>query len=369
MDCDLFYSIEKEYNDKIFDSSKMLRNESVTIDDVDYNADTVRTYVFKDFSKSAYVVDNTGMVMNIKNKDLFHIKDMMKINFNRRGIVVIKSYKYDKINLNELLDIVLFLNNNETSLATDAKILFRNELNSFINNPNRQTFVFRMISFISEKDLLGNKKYFDYLLDGYLTMNLAKFNNDFYNEYNQGNNGIEIHLKDHDEINNYYMVIKNTVVPLYTSDTVKEDVIKIKKGKHVVREIALRDKYQDFNIFTSEREAKQNVDNYEKKNFKLNLEEKKLDVEDKKLNVELCKLAGDIKKLQFENKKLQFESFKLVIEKEKAILDYKKSIINFRIELIKKQINNFNIIKEVLKNGGMVKDLIKSIFVILKKGA
>lgn len=367
MDGDIFYSIEKDYDDVIFDGKNYMCKYAITKDDEYYSYDRVRTYVFKDFINSCFVVDNQGMVMNVVNKDLFHIKNMLKIDTRRKGIVVIKSYKYTRNDVNELLIINKYLAHNIVMLNDTAKTLFRTELNKFINNNDKFYFTFRMVSFVSEKDLSENKKYFDYLLDGYITKNILDFNKDFYTNYNQGTTSLEITLKDND-VNNYFMVIKNEIITLNTSDTVTEDIIRYKHGNHVIKEWRLKDKHNDFNIYTTEREAKLNLDSNKKRDFKLNLEEKKLDVEDKKLNVELCKLAGELKKVQLENEKMKFEKLKMLIDKEKAFLDYKKSIINYKTEVLKKELNTYNLIRDLLKNGPVVRDTIKSIISIFKGG-
>lgn len=367
MDGDIFYSIEKDYDDVIFDGKNYMGKYAITKDDEYYSYDRVRTYVFKDFINSCFVVDNQGMVMNVVNKDLFHIKNMLKIDTRRKGIVVIKSYKYTRNDVNELLIINKYLAHNIVMLNDTAKALFRTELNKFINNNDKFYFTFRMVSFVSEKDLSENKKYFDYLLDGYITKNILDFNKDFYTNYNQGTTSLEITLKDND-VNNYFMVIKNEIITLNTSDTVTEDTIRYKHGNHVIKEWRLKDKHNDFNIYASEREAKVNLDSNKKRDFKLNLEEKKLDVEDKKLNVELCKLAGELKKVQLENEKMKFEKIKMLIDKEKAFLDYKKSIINYKTEVLKKELNTYNLIRDLLKNGPVVRDTIKSIISIFKGG-
>ena len=367
MDGDIFYSVEQDYNDVIFDGKNYIGKYSITKDDEFYSYDKVRTYVFKDFAGSGYVVDNQGMIMNIINKDLFHIKNLIKVDTRKKGVVVIKSYRYTKNDINELLCINKYLSHNIGLLDDNAKALFRSELNKFINNQDRFYFTFRMISFISEKDLSENKKYFDYLLDGYITKNILGFNTDFYSNYNQGTTSLEITLKDND-VNNYFMVIKNEIITLNTSDTVVEDVIKYKHGNHVIKEWRLKDRHNDFGIYSTEREAKLNLDSNKKRDFKLNLEEKKLDVEDKKLNVELCKLAGELKKVQLENEKMKFEKIKMLVDKEKAFLDYKKAIINYKTEVLKKELNTHNLIRDLLKNGPVVRDTVKSIISIFKGG-
>lgn len=367
MDSDIWYSIENVTNDVIFDcGDNKFNHHGFAKDDNYYHSDNIRTYVFKDFTDELYFVDSNGVPMNVMSKDIFHVKNAMKIETYKKGVIIIKNYNFRKVNVNELHNIIRFLTRNGTMVSDHARLMLRDELNKFLKNNNLHVFTFRMVSFISERDLLDSKKYFDYLLDGYFTKDINNYNKDFYNDYNQGTNSIEISLKN-SEYNNYYLVIKDNIIPLYTSDTVPENIIKYKRGRHVEREILLRDNLEAHNIFTSEREAKMNIDSYKKKDVKLNLEEKKLDVEDKKLNVELCKLASELKKLQHENTKLEFEKLKLIVDKEKMLLDYKKSIINYKTEVLKKELNTFNIVRDLIKNGPLLKDVIKSVAVLFKK--
>ena len=197
MDSNIWYSIENVTNDVIFDCGENRFNSyNFTKDDSYYNSDNIRTYIFKDFRDPLYFVDNNGVPMNVMNKDLFHIKQTMKIENNKKGAIVIKNYNYSKININELNVVITFLTRNGTIYSDHARLLLRDALNNFIKNPNNNRFTFRMVSFISERDLLSGKKYFDYLLDGYLSKDIINYNKNFYSDYSQGTNSIEIALKD-----------------------------------------------------------------------------------------------------------------------------------------------------------------------------
>lgn len=367
MDSNIFCSIEKEYNDIIFDAQNgKLGTEGYSNTDSQYDCDIHRTYVFKDFQDGLFYIDQSGVIMNVPNRTLFHLKSSVGIDTNKKGVIVIKAFRFTKINLYELKRIISYYTKHNVMLDVKIEEILKKELSKFLKLDGKHFFVFRLISFVSEFDITNNKIYFDRLLNGHVTKNIDNYNSQNIDNHIQGCNNIEILLKkEHHDV--YYINIKDKVIPLYTSDTVVENKIKFKKGNAVYTEESIKN-LEDYNIYVTEREAFANTDSHKQKNIKFNLEEKKLDVEEKKLNVELCKLASELKKLHMDNEKLKFEKLKLVIEKEKLLLDYKKSIINYKTEALKKELNTYNIVKDFFKTDNVLKDIIKTTFQIFKKG-
>lgn len=271
----MLFTIEKEYDDIIFNQCSNFEQNKSTKYDYRYNETMFKTHMFKTFSRECYcMVDGVPLTIPYDREIRKIAKHIPFVDDDSEGVYIVKSYTFKK--LPDIRKLIEYWETNDMLMTEDIVDQIQTNISIINNNivDGNRKITYRIVDFISYSDLLLADRY-NRLINGTVSLEIKR-----NYEYRHRDNTLTLKLNG--DGGTKWLVIGDKVIGLQTNKKHLKDTLTVKHSNSNSEVIQL-DKLIDFNIFDTYEEANYNTNAANLKRDKVALEYEKIKYDEKKL--------------------------------------------------------------------------------------
>ena len=323
----IIVDVEQGFNDTVFRSTKynrtpkansMLSMNNAAIDGTYYNEPDDATYVFKTTRSDIHTIIH-GIVRPVRYNNIITNRLVNGLANKQKGIYIVKYFNFYKSM--DIKSIMNFYATTAVDIDPDILDTLSMELSGFVLRVKQPVLKFRLIKFISEKDMLSEGRYHDDWLNGEIV--IGDPTRLSYIDKVPVVTTLTIEITDNKQ-DIYHMAIGSEIHNIYTGNNANgatQGHIKLVNHGMVLIDAKLNtDNLKQYGLFASRKEALEFI-NIDKRLEMMKLSHERMKYES---DVELTKLK----------RQMQIDTFAIDMYKRKTDIELSKMKYNHeRIKL------------------------------------